>query len=80
MPQIILLCGAPDYIAAHQIKHTHNLYFILFMSSVLGMCDRLPRMQSQIKLPVLTLALGSYCGSVECNLTNLSFASFNAPF
>jgi len=35
-----LLCGAPDYIGAHRIKHAHNFYFILFVCSGLGMCNR----------------------------------------
>ena len=30
----------PD-IGAHRIKHGHNIYFIPFVSSELGMCDRL---------------------------------------
>jgi len=82
MPQNLLFRGAPDYIGAHQIKHAHNLYFILFVSSRLGMCDRLklPRMQWQIKLPVVTPALGSFCERVEYSLTYLSFASFNVPY
>jgi len=37
----MLLCGASDYTAAHRIKHAHNFYFILFVSSELSMCDRL---------------------------------------
>jgi len=37
MPQIVLLHEVPDYIGAHGI----NFYFILFVSSGLGMCDRL---------------------------------------
>jgi len=32
----MLLCGALDYNAAHWIKHTHNFYFILFVSSALS--------------------------------------------
>jgi len=35
----VLPCKAPDYIGAHRIKHVHNLQFILFMSSGLGMRD-----------------------------------------
>jgi len=33
-----------------------------------------------MKLPVATSALGSYCERVENNLTDLSFASVNAPY
>jgi len=29
---------------------------------------------------VVTLALGSYCESIEYNLTYLSFVSFNTPY
>jgi len=50
MPQILLLRGAPDYIDAHRIKHAHNLYFILFVSSGLGMCDRLNSLVCNDKL------------------------------
>jgi len=38
--QVILLHEAPDYIGAHRIKLSH-FYFILIVSSGLGMCDRL---------------------------------------
>jgi len=38
----LLLCEAPDYIGTLRIKHGHNFHFIfLFVSSRLGMCDRL---------------------------------------
>jgi len=30
-----------DYTGAHRIKHMHNFYFILFVSSRFGMCGRL---------------------------------------
>jgi len=40
-PHIILLCGAPDYIATHLIIYVHIFCFILFVSSGLGICDRL---------------------------------------
>jgi len=36
--QIVLPHEASDCIVTHQIKHTHN-YFILFVSSGLGMYD-----------------------------------------
>jgi len=36
---LIVLCGSPDYTAAHRIKHAH-FYFIIFVSSELGMCGR----------------------------------------
>ena len=41
---------------------------------------KLPCMQRQIKLPVATLAHGSYCESVKYISTNLTFAPFNAPY
>ena len=77
-PQILLLCGAPDYIVTHRIiRHAYNSYFILFMSRglALGMCNRLNSLvyNDRLKLP---LALGSYWERVECRLTYLSFASF----
>ena len=37
-------------------------------------------MQWQMKLPVASLALRSYCERVEYSLTNLSFASYNPPY
>jgi len=40
-PQIVYLGEAPEYIDARQIKHVYNFDFILFISSGLGMCDRL---------------------------------------
>jgi len=27
MPQIVLLCEAPDYIDTHRINHAHNFLF-----------------------------------------------------
>jgi len=53
MPQILLLRGATDYTGAHRIKHAHNLYFILFVSSGLGMCDILNSLVCNDKLKSL---------------------------
>jgi len=41
-----LLHEAPDYIGSHPIKHAHNFYFILIVSSAFGMWwqIKLPRM------------------------------------
>ena len=38
---IVLLHKAADDIGTHQIKQAHCFYFTLFVSSGLGMCDRL---------------------------------------
>jgi len=38
---MVLFQEAPDYIGAHRIKYARNFYLILFMSSGLGMYDRL---------------------------------------
>jgi len=71
MPQIVLLCWAPDYIAAHPIKHAHNVYFILFVSGGIGMFDRLNSLvcNDRFKLPV---------ANSEC--WQLRHSSFNAPY
>jgi len=51
------------------------------MSNGLGMCDRLNALVcNDIKIPVATLALGSYCERVEYSLTYQSFASFNVLY
>jgi len=44
------LRGASDDTDAHRIKHAHNFYFILFVSSGLGMCDRLNSLEYNEKL------------------------------
>jgi len=46
------------------------------------MCDRLNPIvcNDRFKLPVTTLALGSYCEQVEYSFTYLNFASFNTPY
>ena len=41
IPQIVLLREAPDFIGARRFKHAHNFYFVLFVSSGLGVCDSL---------------------------------------
>jgi len=56
--QIVLLHEAPDYIGTHRIKNAHNYYCIIFVSSGLGMCDRLNSQWQQL------LAL-SDCGTRE---------------
>ena len=37
----VLLFEAPGYIGTQWIKHVHSFYFVLFVPSRLGMCDRL---------------------------------------
>ena len=81
----IVLCGSLDYTAAHWIKHAHNFYFIIFVSSELGICGRYnslvcnDRLNSQWRL-IHSGDFGTYCERVECSLTYLNFASFNAPY
>jgi len=59
-----------------------NFYFVLFVSSGLGMRDRLNSLacNDRLKLPVATPALRNYCERVEYSLTYLSFASFIASY
>jgi len=65
-------------------KDAPNLLVCTKLCKKSGACGtervELPRMQWQIKLPVVTLALGSCYERVENSLSNLSFASFNAPY
>jgi len=57
---------------AHLIKHAHNLYFIPFVSSGLGMCDRLNYL-------VCAVIRGSLICPIKLPVCYMSFASFNAP-
>ena len=68
--QAILLCKSADYIGVHQIKHQHNFYFILFVSSGLSMCDRLNSLVSMVIQESLICPIQVMC--------YLSFSSFNA--
>jgi len=38
---VCIQAQAPDYVGAHRINHAYNFYFIIFVSSGLGMYDRL---------------------------------------
>jgi len=44
------------------------------------MTDQTPSDDSFTRTTPATLALGSCCERVEYSLTNVSFASFNAPY
>ena len=63
-------------------EHVYNFYFILFVSSGLGMCDRLNslickgRLNSQWRLR----HSGVIRKELNTVLTYLTFASFNAPY
>jgi len=60
------------------MKHAHSFCFILFVSNGLGMCDRLNSQWQLIR--------SDHTGTreslwrVEYNLTDVGFASFNAPY
>jgi len=47
LPQIVLLCGSPDSIGVHRIKHSH-FYFIRVWRYRHVWHIKLPRMQWQI--------------------------------
>jgi len=60
---------------AYLIKHVHNIYLVLFMSSRLGMGDRLNSL-------IVTCAViqGSLICKIKLPVSYLSFVSFNAPY
>ena len=64
--QIVLLRGTHDDIGAHRIKHAHNFYFILFVSSELGVQSyKLKKWLYLFLLHVLQLnSVEGYCEGV----------------